>query len=323
MRKKLLSLLIIIWLSSLVLAIYLFAANFQTNSDHSYVVFCDVGQGDAILVIDGSTQILIDSGRNEQILDCLERYLPIWDREIELAIVSHADSDHIGGFETVLNRYFIKELIVSEYGSTTNVFKRFRQAVLREIESGMKLTVPTTNLNQIVGQKWSVYNFVSRVEGVDENPFITEITETLLWDRITEQNQAIKKQGFNLNALSIVTFLQLGEVKFLLTGDLDVAREQALIERGLITDVDVLKVGHHGSKTSTSDQFLTASSPEIAVISVGYNNSYGLPSPQVVDRISQFGAKILRTDELGDVVIVTDGQDYWIKDKPSWGEWGF
>lgn len=310
MRKKLIFLSIAIWLTSLSLAtIFLF----KNGNATAQIIFCDVGQGDAALIIYGSSQILIDAGRNSSVLDCLEKYLPVWDRQIELAIATHADSDHIGGFETVLNRYFISEILISEYASTTDVFKRFRQAVLREINSGMKLNLAKVNSTQIVGQKILLYNLVSRVAGFENNPFLDTNPETLLWDKILEQNQAIKEQKLSLNALSIVTFVQIDKVKFLLTGDLDILREQALVERGLIVDIDVLKVGHHGSKTSTSDELLQASLPEMAIISVGNNNSYGLPSPQVVTKIEQFGSQVLRTDKMGDVVIETDGQRYWLK----------
>ncbi len=282
---------------------FLFFTYSRHKLDLPKVIFCDVGQGDATLVIDGSYQVLVDSGRNEMVLDCLEKYLPAWDREIELVIVTHADSDHIGGFETVLNRYFVKEMLVSEYGSTTKVFKGFREAVLREINQGMKLNLALTNSVQKIGKNIMLNNYFSRVEGFQNNPYFEQKTETTLWDKINEQNQIIKDKKLNLNALSVVSLLQIGKIKFLLMGDLDVVREQALLDKGLITDVDILKVGHHGSKTSTSDSLLMVSSPEMAIISVGNNNSYGLPSPQVVTRIRQFGSQVLRTDGVGDIVI--------------------
>jgi len=274
------------------------------------VIFCDVGQGDATLIIDGFYQVLVDGGRDERVLDCLEKYLPAWDREIDLVIASHVDSDHIGGFEMVLNRYFVKEMLVSEYGSTTGVFKSFRNAVLREIEEGMALNLAIGNSSKKIGKNIKLKNYFTRVKGFANNPYLPVKTETTLWDKINEQNQIIKDKKLDLNALSIVTFLQLNNTKFLLMGDLDVLREQALVEQGLITNVDILKVGHHGSKTSTSDTFLKASTPEIAAISVGYNNSYGLPSPQVVAKIRRFGIRILRTDESGDLVVEVGENSY-------------
>lgn len=294
------------WALSLVLA-----TTFLINSTQNQIkiVFCDVGQGDATLISDGKTQILVDAGRNDAVISCLDRHLPFWDRTIELAIATHSDSDHIGGFEMVLNRYFVKEILVSEYGSKTDVFGRFREAVLREIDEGSKVVLAKTNMSQIMANNIELFSFVTRVADFENNPYKSEITETMLWDKIIAQNQAMKEQKLSTNALSIVTFIQIGKTKILLTGDLEVSGERALIERGLIADVDILKVGHHGSKTSTSDELLAVARPEIAVISVGNNNSYGLPSPQVLDKIESFNIQVLRTDLMGDVVFVTNGVD--------------
>lgn len=297
---------IIFWSLSLVLA-----TAFLVNSrqDQIKIVFCDVGQGDATLISDGKNQILIDAGRNDAVISCLDRHLPFWDRTIEQVIVTHSDSDHIGGFEMVLNRYFVKEILVSEYGSKTDVFRRFRDAVLREKIEGLNVILAKSNITQIIANNIQLYSFVTRVEGFENNPYNSEITETMLWDKIVAQNQAMKEQKLSTNALSIVSFIQIGKTKILLTGDLEAAGERALIERGLIADVDILKVGHHGSKTSTSDELLLVARPEIAVISVGNNNSYGLPSPQVLDKIESFNIQSLRTDEMGDIVFVTNGED--------------
>lgn len=302
---------ILILLTSLLLcSLFLFFAHLKNKYSLPRVVFCDVGQGDATLVIDGQYQVLIDSGPNESILECLEKYLPVWDREIDLAIVSHAHSDHIGGFETVLNRYFIKEMLLSEFGEETKVFKGFRAALLREIDEGMILNLAVGNSTKKVGENITLKNYFSRVEGFQNNPYLELKTETTLWDKIKEQSQIIKSKKLDLNALSVVTFLQVKQTSFLLMGDLDVLREQALVDHGLIADIDILKVGHHGSKTSTSDVFLYESSPELAIISVGYKNSYGLPSPQVVGKLEQFGSKVLRTDKVGDVVIEVNQSSY-------------
>lgn len=308
MAKRVFLTFLILGLSSL----FLGTAYWHYASLEPRVIFCDVGQGDATLIIDQFHQVLVDAGRDERALECLERHLPAWDREIDLVIVSHVDSDHIGGFEMALNRYFVKEMLVSEYGSTTAVFKGFRNAILREIEDGMVLNLALGNSHQKIGKNIFLKHYFTRVEGFANNPYLPLKTETTLWDKIMVQNQIIKAKKLDLNALSVVTFLQINNTKFLLMGDLDVLREQALVEQGLITDINILKVGHHGSKTSTSDIFLQTSSPEIAVISVGHNNNYGLPSPQVVAKIKQFGAKILRTDEEGDIVVKVGINNYLI-----------
>lgn len=281
--------------------------------EYTRVIFCDVGQGDAIIIQKGFTQVLIDSGSNNQVSDCLNKYLPFWDRDIEIVIATHADKDHIGGFRSVLNEFFVNQMTIGGLGKKTGVFSTFRELVLREENEGMILNLLTDNSQYQIDDNLFLYNYITRVEGAPNELYDPEITETQLWDRIELQEAWLKKQKLDLNTLSVVNILQYGKVSFLFTGDLDIEGEQALLERGLIKDVDVLKVGHHGSKTSTSDEFLRVVSPEVSIISVGENNNYRHPSPQVLVKLEDFGSKVLRTDQLGDIVIVTDGQSYWLE----------
>lgn len=230
-----------------------------------------------------------------------------------MVVVSHADNDHIGGFSSVLNEFFVKEMTMGNIGKKTTVFTTFREAVLREKNEGMILNLLSDESKYQLDNNLFLYNYITRVDDVPKGVFDPEITETQLWDKIELQEEWLKEQKIDLNTLSVVNILQYEDIFFLMTGDLDVEGEQALLNRGVIKDVDVLKVGHHGSKTSTGDDLLEVASPEIAVISVGENNSYRHPSPQVLDKLTQFGSKILRTDQLGDIVIATDGQTYWLE----------
>jgi len=247
------------------------------------------------------------------VASCLERHLPFWDRQIDIAIATHADKDHIGGFEAILNEFFVDEMIITEFGKKTDVFLILRELLLREKELGMKLNLLDDNQSIKVADNFVIKNLLTRVEGGAKGLYNSENTETQLWDQIDVQSEWLDSQSLDHNAMSIVTILHFGNTSFLFTGDLEENGEQALINNGLIEDVDVLKVGHHGSKTSTSQQLLDASLPELAVISVGKSNSYRHPSPQVLVKLEQFGTKVLRTDQLGDVVIVTDGQSYWVE----------
>ena len=221
--------------------------------DNLRVTFCDVGQGDAILISKGFNQILIDSGANSSVANCLEKQIPFWDREIEIAIATHADKDHIGGFETILNEFFVQEMVISEFGKKTDVFLTLRELLLREKNLGMRLNLLQNDQFLKIDNNLILYNFFTRVEGAPNGLFNDQNTETQLWDKIEEQSKWMTKENLDYNTLSIVTLLHYGETTFLLTGDLEEKGEQALIERGLIEDVDVLKVGHHGSKTSTSE----------------------------------------------------------------------
>jgi competence protein ComEC len=308
--KKIKKQLLLFILSSLIL-IFLIILDWPDGKLR--VIFCDVGQGDAILVTKDFKQILIDSGPNSSVATCLERHLPFWDREIDIAIATHADKDHIGGFETILNEFFVDEMIITEFGKKTDVFLTFRELLLREKELGMKLNLLDDNQSIKVADNFVIDNLLTRVEGAPMGLYNSENTETQLWDQIDAQSRWLDSQSLDHNAMSIVTILHFGNTSFLFTGDLEENGEQALINNGLIGDVDVLKVGHHGSKTSTSQQLLDASLPELSVISVGKSNSYRHPSPQVLVKLEQFGTKVLRTDQLGDVVIVSDGQSYWVE----------
>lgn len=277
------------------------------------VTFCDVGQGDAILIQKGFRQILVDSGANNSVINCLERELPFWDSDIELVIATHADKDHIGGFKSVLNEFFVKEMITTSVGKKTDVFLAFNEAVQREINEGMTLSLIDNEQTIKIGDNFSITNVLPQVADIQDPSILGQNTETQLWDKIEAQLAKMEEQNLDHNSLSIVSFIKFGDFKVLLTGDLEEEGEQALIDRGLIDDVNVLKVGHHGSKNGTSDEFLRHSQPEISIISVGENNNYGHPNPQVLAKLEQFGSKILRTDLSGPITIVSNGHDYWVE----------
>jgi competence protein ComEC len=115
------------------------------------------------------------------------------------------------------------------------------------------------------------------------------------------------------NDTSVVSRLTIGYSSFLFTGDITKLTEKEIIDKVIYVDSDVLKIAHHGSKTSSSEGFLEAVSPEVAIISVGKNNSYGHPAPEVLENLNKYGIKVLRTDELGDIKIISDGQVFKIE----------
>lgn len=236
------------------------------------VVFLNVGQGDAILIQQGRHQILVDSGKeSRQLASELGRYMPFWDRHIEIIIPTHPDADHIGGFAGLTQSYSIGRVLWTGVEGETDVYNQF-QAVLskavpperwHKIARGSKITLP----------KGGEINVL----------YPLEISNGKAKDEDT-------------NATSIVMRLQYGETSFLLTGDL--AEEEKVL--GNVAPVTILKAAHHGSKYSSSDTFLNMVSPEEVVISVGKNN-YGHPTKEVLQRIDKVGAKILRTDQEGSI----------------------
>jgi len=237
------------------------------------VVFFDVGQGDAILISQGNNQILIDSGKSGQIiLEKLGRYVPFWDRKIEALIMTHPDQDHIGGFADIFESYEVATVIKTNAKSDSQTFGALEESIIREnpevveAKSGVKIVFPNQQEMEIV------YPFDSVIENAKD-----------------------------ANGFSIVSLLKVGESKFLFTGDLTSEKEDEILQKRIDISADFLKVGHHGSKYSTGEEFLQKVFPREAVISVG-KNSYGHPAPEVLGKIKNIGAKILRTDEAGDIV---------------------
>lgn len=238
------------------------------------VIFLDVGQGDAILIERGSKQILIDGGPSGQaLLGKLGKYIPFWDREIEMIIATHPDSDHIAGLADAMKNYKVGLIMETSAESDSQMFKKYREIIL------------TKNIESLKGEAGIKIKLADNQEMEILNP-----TSSDLWDKS------------DTNSSSIVTRLSSGKDSFLFTGDLPGKQELDLISSGLALNSRVLKVAHHGSKYSTSQEFLDKIAPSEAIISVGKNNRYGHPAPETLERLQNKNIKILRTDEIGDII---------------------
>ena len=250
------------------------------------VTFFDVGQGDAILIeTPRGHQILIDGGPDSTVLEKLAKEMPFWDRTIDLLILSHPEHDHFAGLLLVLERYEIDYILWTGIKRDTAEYKEWKKLVQEE---RAKIIIAE------VGQKIKL----------TDNIYI-EILHP--FDNLEEQE--IK----NSNNSSIINLLTFGQNSWLFTGDIYKSAEKELIEKNTDLTVDVLKVSHHGSKTSTAPEFIEQISPEIAIISAGKDNRYGHPHPEVLERLENYGIKILRTDLKGDIKIISDGIDIIIK----------
>lgn len=239
------------------------------------VMILDVGQGDAILIQKGDQQILIDGGQDEKaVLEGLGKYVPFWDREIEVIIATHPDADHIAGLPSVMENYTVDEVIDTGVSSTSQVYQKFKD------------TIKDKNITELEGEKGL------KIKMGDE-----AVLEILYPDGKEDKNNPK-----DTNVTSIVAKLEYGENSFLFTGDLTVEGEEVLVKSGKDISAGILKVGHHGSKYSTSQAFLEKVKPREAVISVGAENRYGHPAGEVVDRLEADGVEIKRTDKAGDVV---------------------
>lgn len=315
MSKKVRHILVSSAISLLILIIQVWRS--WPDSD-AHFVFCDVGQGDAILVTSSFTQLLIDGGRSdEKIMACLEDHLPFWDRTIELVVATHADADHIGGLDAVIENYEVKKIISTDFKKETKTFADFKKAVEQELRVGSVLKKPILGQQMRFTQEGPplLLSILSpRVEQLQVAVENSPKTEAGLSDLGHVLGVAVDEE-FDYNQLSIVLLLEVGEVRLILTGDLEQEIELALIDSELLSDVDILKVGHHGAKTSTSPEFIEVVRPETSIVSVGESNSYGHPSLETINNLTQFDSKILRTDELGSIELVSDGKKYWLLSK--------
>lgn len=272
----------IFWL--ILILILILAAIFQLPDNQLHLVFCDVGQGDAILISQGSNQILIDGGPGQSVLGCLSNHLPFWDREIEVVVATHPEADHITGLIDVIERYNVKQFVVNSLGKESAVFAEFRTAVLNE---GSDIYFPKEG---------------DRIK-------INSLELLVFWPQSQEKVLGATTVVQGVNEASIVLKLSFGSFDALLTGDISTKVESQLD----LEDVEVLKVAHHGSKYSTSKEFLEQTQPELAVISVG-KNPFGHPTSEVIERIGELGIKLLRTDEEGEIEVVSDGRGWYTKD---------
>ena len=243
------------------------------------VAFLDVGQGDAIFVeAPNGNQVLIDGGPNKAVLRELAKQMPFYDRTIDGIVITHPHLDHYGGIVDVLDNYKIG--FEMDSGNDNPGSKGF-DIYARKLEE--------EKAKRIFAKKGMRVN-------LDEGLYL----DILL--------PVINKKGMSTHDEMVVARLVYGNNSFLLTGDMEDNLESFLLSFGGSIKSDVLKVGHHGSKTSTSEKFLGLVNPGLAIISAGKNNKYGHPHQEVTERLAKFEIPTLRTDEKGTIIIKSDGE---------------
>ncbi|MDD5638735.1 MAG: ComEC/Rec2 family competence protein [Candidatus Pacebacteria bacterium] len=260
---------------------------FNLTKNHFLEInFLDVGQGDSIFIeTPNNYQILIDGGPSpNDLIENLSKLMPFYDRSIDLIILTHPEKDHITGLLEVLKRYKIKNILwtgiirdTSEWNEWNNLIKK-EKSYIKIAKAGQKI-----------------------------------IFNDLIYFTVLYPFEDLEGQIFNdSNDTSIVGKLVFKNNSFLFTGDIGKSVEKKLVDENIEIDSDVLKIAHHGSKNSTSTEFLEKVSPEIAVIQVGKNN-YGHPNNEVLARLEQFDITILRNDKNGDIKIISLGNNLKIK----------
>lgn len=246
------------------------------------VYFFDVGQGDAIYVRTPAGQdILIDGGPDKKVLNELGRVMPFWDREIDVVVLTHPHSDHVTGLVEVLRRYRVKHVYYTGALHTAPDYL----AWLGEIKK--------QNLDLKIVQDF----------------FEMEFSPELKLQFLYPQKNLVNRKMEELNNSSIVSRLVYQDASFLFMGDATEEVEfELLLDENVDLTADVLKVGHHGSASSSSEEFLAKVQPAFAVIQVGQENAFGHPHLKILKRLERSGVKILRTDESGAIQCLSDGK---------------
>jgi competence protein ComEC len=229
---------------------------------------------------------LIDGGPSSVVLQKLSERMSFWDKTIDLIILTHPEKDHYYGIMEVLKRYKVENILWTGILKNNSEYEKWVDLLEKEQIQGAKII--TAKKGQII---------------TAENVFID----------ILHPLESIKDQEIkDVNDTSVVARLSFFDNSFLFVGDISSKVEKKLFQEKNTLFSDVLKVGHHGSKYSTSDIFLENVKPKIAVISVG-KNSYGHPTPEVLEILDKFGVEVLRTDQKGDITILSNGENIIIK----------
>ncbi|KYH35993.1 hydroxyacylglutathione hydrolase [Clostridium tepidiprofundi DSM 19306] len=255
-----------------------YGANVRTKINGNLKVhFIDVGQADSILIEQDKHFMLIDAGNNADSTLVVNYLKQQGVSKLDYLIGTHPHEDHIGGLDAVINTFNIGKVLMPKKVSTT---KTYKDVILAIKNKGLKITVPVPGATYKLGAaEWTIL-----APGKDEDYEKT-------------------------NNYSIVQKLRFGNTSFIFTGDAEDISEREILARKYDLKADVLKIGHHGSKTSTTKEFLVAVDPKYAVISCGKNNDYGFPHKTTMDKLKNRGITVYRTDECGTIVCTSNGKN--------------
>jgi competence protein ComEC len=272
--------LIFLVLLLLVITSFLLYQDFKYSNRGFTFAMLDVGQGDALFIESPTgTQVLVDAGPPRKILSQLSRVMSPFDRHIDAIVITNPDQDHIGGFLDVLKIYKVDRVFEPGTFNDSKIYQNL-QTQLKEKNVEMLLAKKGMRLDMGGGVVIDIL-FPDR--------------DVSLWDS---------------NDGSIIARLVYGSTSIMLTGDTTLKTERMVVKENSLADMDseILKVGHHGSRTSTSEEFIKSVSPKFALISAGKDNKYGHPHKDVLDTLAASGVEIFRTDLLGTIIMKSDGE---------------
>jgi competence protein ComEC len=253
--------------------------------------FLNVGQGDAILIKTPKNQtMLIDGGPNDKILEKLGKYLPPFEKRIDIVVLTHPHADHVTGLIETLKRYEVGLLVLGGADLKTDLYSEFLKAVEEK------------NIKVLIAEAGQAIHFDKNLEFDILSP-----RENLATRIFNQKSEGFGADSNDVNDTSIVGKLIFKDFSVMLSGDATFKIENQLSIYGNGLKADILKVGHHGSKYSSSLQFLKDVAPKAAIVEVGAKNWYGLPSDAALSRLKMVNAGIFRTDQNGDIKVLSNG----------------
>lgn len=271
---------IILTISAIIISISFLTQNNNVNYENKMIIhYIDVGQGDCILIQVNNKNLLIDSGPSSNRKDLLNYLEKLDIKKFDYIIATHPHEDHIGNMDTIIKRYNIGSFYSPKVITSSTTFENMISAL---VDKNLKINVLKKGVKGIDLGKNTEIEVFSPLENISS-------------DNLNDYSPIIK-----------ITFL---DNSFLFTGDAEISTEDTVLSENNNLNCDILKVGHHGSSTSTSPDFLISANPSVAIISVGKNNSYGHPTSETLSLLNSYNIRTIRTDINGTVIAISDGKN--------------
>lgn len=271
---------IILTISAIIISISFLTQNNNVNYENKMIIhYIDVGQGDCILIQVNNKNLLIDSGPSSNRKDLLNYLEKLNIKKFDYIIATHPHEDHIGNMDTIIKRYDIGSFYSPKVITSSTTFENMISAL---VDKNLKINVLKKGVKGIDLGKNTEIEVFSPLENISS-------------DNLNDYSPIIKITFFNNS--------------FLFTGDAEISTEDTVLSQNNNLNCDILKVGHHGSSTSTSTDFLISTNPSVAIISVGKNNSYGHPTSETLSLLNSYNIRTIRTDINGTVIAISDGKN--------------
>lgn len=271
---------IILTISAIIISISFLTQNNNVNYENKMIIhYIDVGQGDCILIQVNNKNLLIDSGPSSNRKDLLNYLEKLDIKKLDYIIATHPHEDHIGNMDTIIKRYNIGSFYSPKVITSSTTFENMISAL---VDKNLKINVLKKGVKGIDLGKNTEIEVFSPLENISS-------------DNLNDYSPIIKITFFNNS--------------FLFTGDAEISTEDTVLSQNNNLNCDILKVGHHGSSTSTSTDFLISTNPSVAIISVGKNNSYGHPTSETLSLLNSYNIRTIRTDINGTVIAISDGKN--------------